>query len=104
MIPGRYVDQQIAFVGINNAVYRRNYLMMARADLRWSFYKNMYATATADYSYDFVNFRQFSSGENVWGVGLEYAYDSVVGPIRANLHWNTLTKKVGFYLSVGYDF
>ncbi len=104
MIPGRYVDQQIAFVGINNAVYRRNYLMTARADLRWNFYKNMYATAISEYSYDFTHFSEFNKGQNVWGVGLEYAYDSIVGPLRANLHWNTLTKKVGFYVSLGFDF
>ncbi len=104
LIPGRYVDQQIAFIGINNAVYRRNYLMTARVDLRWNFFKNMYATATGNYGYDFVNFQRFTQGQSVWGVGLEYAYDSIVGPLRANLHWNTLTKKVGFYLSLGYDF
>ena len=104
LIPGRYVDHQIAFVGINNAVYRQNYLMTARTDLRWNFLKNQYATLTGSYAYDFEDFTRFVNGRHVWGVGLEYAYDSIVGPIRANLHWNSLTKKPGFYVSVGYDF
>ena len=104
VLPGRYVDQQISFIGINNAVYRRNFLIMGRADFRWNFYKNMYATATSEYSYDFTHFREFNKGQNVWGFGLEYAYDSFVGPLKANLHWNTLTKKVGFYVSLGFDF
>ena len=104
MIPGRYVDQQMAFVGLNNAAYRRNYLMMARADLRWNFYKNCYAIATADYAYDFDDFTRFMKGQSVWGVGLGAAYDSIVGPIRLNFHWNTLTKKFGVYVSAGFDF
>ena len=103
-IRGRYVDQQIPFVGINNAVYRRNYLMMARADLRWNCYKNLYATLISDYSYDFEDFRNFMKGQNVWGVGIECAYDSIVGPLKACFHWNTLTKKPGFYVSLGVDF
>ena len=103
-IRGRYVDQQIPFIGINNAVYRRNYLMMARGDLRWNCYKNLYATLIADYSYDFEDFRKFMKGQNVWGVGIECAYDSIVGPLKACFHWNTLTQKPGFYVSLGVDF
>ena len=40
----------------------------------------------------------------LFGAGVEYAYNSIVGPIRADLHWSNITRSVGFYLSLGYDF
>ena len=39
-----------------------------------------------------------------FGVALEYAYKSIVGPIRFNLHWSDITESVGFYLGIGLDF
>ena len=39
-----------------------------------------------------------------YGLALEYAYNSIVGPIRANIHWSDLVNAPGFYLAIGYDF
>ena len=36
----------------------------------------------------------------LFGAGVEYAYNSIVGPIRADLHWSNITRSVGFYLSL----
>ena len=35
---------------------------------------------------------------------ISLAYDSVVGPLKAQVFWSSLTRKVGAYLSVGFDF
>ncbi|MBQ9891908.1 MAG: patatin-like phospholipase family protein [Bacteroidales bacterium] len=104
VMDGRYIDQQVAFIGLNNAAYMRNYLMLMRLDFRWKFLKNNYITATANYLRDFDDFRSFSAGGDVLGFGVEYAYNSIVGPLKANFHWNSLTKRPGFYLSLGFDF
>ena len=103
-IEGRYLDQQIAFMGVDNAAFTRNYLVTARLDLRYRFLRNNYFTLTGNYARDFVSFKQFSEGRNLYGVGLEYAYDSIIGPIKGNIHWSNLYKKVGFYISIGFDF
>ena len=50
------------------------------------------------------SFRQFETGENLYGFGLGYAYDTIVGPFKAIVHWSTMTRKVGAYLSLGFDF
>ena len=55
-------------------------------------------------SYDFNNFGEFEHGEHVLGAGLEYAYNSVLGPLKATLHWSSVTKSVGLYLAVGFNF
>ena len=39
-----------------------------------------------------------------FGFALEYAYNSIVGPIRANVHWSDISHSIGFYLGIGFDF
>jgi NTE family protein len=101
---GRYVDHQLPFIGINNAAFRRNNLVVLRSDLRYEIFRNNYITAAFNYSRDFFSFRQFETGENLYGFGLGYAYDTVVGPFKALVHWSSMTRKVGAYLSLGFDF
>ena len=103
-LKGRYVDHQIPFMGIDNAAFRRNYMIVARMDARVRLGINHYVTGIFNYERDFYNFNQFEEGENVYGFGLSYAYNTVVGPLKANLSWSTLTKKVGFYVALGFDF
>ena len=101
---GRYVDHQMPFIGIANAAFRRNNLVVLRADLRYQFLKNNYLTAVFNYSRDFYSFRKFETGENLYGAGLGYAYDSIVGPLKAQVFWSSLTRRVGAYVSLGFDF
>ena len=103
-MPGRYVDHQLPFIGINNAAFRRNDLVVLRTDLRYQLARNNYLTATVNYARDFYSFRQFETGENTWGFGLGYAYDTIVGPFKAILHWSTMTQGIGAYFSLGFDF
>ena len=101
---GRYVDHQIPFIGIGNASFRRNNLVVLRTDLRFELARNNYLTAMANYSRDFYSFNQFETGEDIWGFGFGYAYNTVVGPFKAQVHWSSMTRKVGLYLSLGFDF
>ena len=103
-MPGRYVDHQLPFIGINNAAFRRNYLVVVRSDFRYRLAANHYVAAMVNYSRDFYSFNQFETGEDIWGVGLGYAYDTIVGPFKAILHWSTMTRTLGAYLSLGFDF
>ena len=101
---GRYVDHQLPFIGINNAAFRRNNLVVLRTDFRYEFLRNNYITAAFNYSRDFYSFRQFETGVDLFGCGLGYAYDTVIGPLKAIVHWSSMTRKVGAYLSLGFDF
>ena len=101
---GRYADQQLPFIGLNNAAFRRNHMILFRNDFQWQFARNNYLTAMFNYNRDFSSFKDFKGGTDIFGVGLGYAWDTIVGPIRATVHWSTLTKKVGFYAGVGFDF
>lgn len=101
---GKYVDQQIPFVGLTNSAFTRNCLAIARLDARVRLWKNHYVSLMGNVGYDFVGFSQFTEGEFVGGAGLSYAYNSIFGPLKLQVHWSNLTQSVGAYLSLGYNF
>ena len=103
--PGRYLEQQIPFVGINGAYIVRNQLALLRLDARFRLWKNHYVALMGNGGYTFDAFNKgIAEGNWLGGVGLGYAYNSIVGPLKATLHWSNVTNKVGFYLSLGYHF
>ena len=101
---GRYVSHQIPFAGIDNAAFRRNYLVSVGADARLNIARNHYITGRWNWAYDFYNFSQFESGEMVNGFAAGYTYNSIIGPLSLWGHWSSLTDRYGVYLSIGLDF
>lgn len=103
-MPGRYVDQQMPFVGINNMSAMKNILTVYRADLRVRVAKNHYVTGIVNYARDCDRFVDYAVGPGYIGAALEYSFDTIFGPLSANVHWSDMTGKVGFYISAGYSF
>jgi len=103
-LAGRYVDQQMPFVGITNLSAMKNILTIYRTDFRVRLMKNHYLTGIVNYARDCDFFREYSVGSGYFGAAFEYSYDTIFGPFSANVHWSNITGKVGFYLSAGYNF
>ena len=103
-LPGRFVDQQVPFIGVTNLVAMENIMTMARADFRVDLLKNHYLTAIVNYVHDSEFFSGYVNGKGNFGAGIEYSFDTIFGPLSANIHWSDLTKKVGLYLSAGFNF
>lgn len=103
-LPGRFVDQQVPFIGVTNLVAMENIMTMARADFRIALHKNHYLTAIVNYVHDSEFFSEYVNGTGNFGAGIEYSFDTIFGPLSANIHWSDLTKKVGVYLSAGFNF
>lgn len=103
-LAGRYVDQQIPFIGITNLSLMKNILTVFRTDFRYRIAKNHYVTGILNYARDCDHFVHYVDGLGYFGAGVEYAYDTIFGPIKANVHWSNITNKVGLYLSAGYNF
>ncbi len=103
-LAGRYVDQQIPFIGINNLSAMKNILTTFRTDYRFRLAKNHYITGIVNYARDCDRFKEYTRGLGYFGAGAEYSYDTIFGPITFNVHWSNLTNKVGVYLSAGYSF
>ena len=103
-LPGRYVDQQIPFLGITNMSAMKNILTVFRTDYRFRLAKNHYITGIVNYARDCDQFRDYAQGAGYFGAAAEYSYDTIFGPLSFNVHWSNMTNKVGFYLSAGYNF
>ena len=103
-IAGRYIDQQIPFMGVNNLALSRNILTVFRTDFRFNVARNHYVSGIVNYARDSDDFSSYTQGLGIFGAGVEYAYDTVFGPLSASLHWSSLTHKMGFYVGFGYYF
>ena len=103
-LPGRYVDQQMPFIGANHLSAMKNILTLYRTDFRFRLAKNHYLTGIINYARDCDYFSNYVKGLGYFGAGAEYSFDTVFGPLTANIHWSNLTNKVGFYLSAGFNF
>ena len=103
-LPARYLDQQMPFVGVTHLSAMKNILTIYRADLRFKMAKNHYLTGIVNYLRDSDSFKTYADGPGYIGAAVEYSYDTIFGPLSANVHWSDLTGKVGFYISAGYNF
>ena len=103
-LPGRYVDQQIPFLGITNLYAMKNILTVFRTDFRFRIARNHYITGILNYARDCDLFKDYVQGLGYFGAAAEYSYDTIFGPLSLNVHWSNLTQKAGFYLSAGYNF
>lgn len=107
-VPGRYLDHQLAFVGLNNPMRVGNLAATARLDLRYHFADKFYAYLIANYLVAADQLGHFyseaSDFHDMLGVALRLAYDSPIGPVAVDLHWNDFTSRLGAYLNIGYVF
>ena len=103
-MPGRYVDQQMPFIGVNNLSAMKNILTVFRTDFRFKVLKNNYVTAILNYARDCDRLEDYGVGDGYIGAAVEYSYDTIFGPLSFNVHWSNLTNVVGIYLSAGFSF
>ena len=115
---GRYLDQQLPFVGLNKISFAFNNLAIARADIRVRVHKNHYLTAMFNYgrsSIDMKNFFKKSdtllwselynyNASNWWGAGIRYSIDTKVGPVNFDVSTSNISRNVNLYFSFGYYF
>lgn len=104
--PGRYMPQQLPFIGVNYANVVYNSVAVGRVGLR-------YRIAGKHYVYGIVNYLRsapafegifMDNGIGRWGVGAKYSYDSPIGPLSFNVHWSDFDHRAGAYVSLGHYF
>ena len=101
---GRYLEQQLPFVGLTEARLMDPYLVLARMDVRYRIGRNHYAALMGNAAYDFKGLSLLPEGNLSWGIGLGYSYNSITGPFKAQLYWSSVNRRLGAYLSYGFNF
>ena len=107
MLRGRYLDQQIPFVGIGNALYMANMLGVFHSNLRYRLSQNNYIEALSSFAIhgdSSMGIPGTDALETVSGSGLFYSYNSIAGPLKAGFYWSSLSRKMSFYVGFGFDF
>ena len=103
-LAGRYLDQQIPFLGFGYTHVFQNVLSTASLDARFRFLDNHYIFASGAWSLDFQGLEDMFEPHSVIGARLGYAYNSFIGPLAFNLFWSDYTQRVGASISIGYNF
>jgi NTE family protein len=103
-IYGRYIEQQIPFIGINGTAILQDYMGLARLVARLQVARNHYLSLMGNATYDFDEIKDIGQGRWLYGVGAGYGFNTIAGPLKAQLFWSNLTKRVGIYVSFGYTF
>ena len=115
---GRYIDQQLPFIGLNKISLAFNNVAILRADIRTRLFRNHYLTAMFNYARSSVDMKNFFkesdtlewpefydyNASNWWGAGVRYSIDSKIGPMSFDITSSNISKKVNLYFSIGYYF
>jgi NTE family protein len=106
-IAGRYMPQQIPFVGINRAELASATLIVAGLQFRQRILKNQYILVTGNYGRSSDKLSQLFESMHSYdlvGTGIGYMYNSFLGPLEIQLNWSNQTKKLGWYAGFGFVF
>lgn len=105
-LPGRMLEQQIPFIGLNGAYIAYNHAAVVNLDLRVNPLKNLYISVQGGCFKEIQSLKDLGSDimPSYWGAGLELGYNTFAGPVKANVKWSDLTGRFEFYTSIGFDF
>lgn len=103
-IPGRYMPQQLPFIGLHDLELFDNSLMNFQVSFRYRLGRNHYLYAMGNYAKQHDNFFKILQGGDIWGGGIKYSYNSFVGPIELMLDLSNWDNKIGGYFNLGYYF
>lgn len=103
-VAGRYVSQQLPFYGIHNLQLFENSVLVGRMALRYRLGMRHYVILTGNYAKQAENFFKLFQGDDIWGGGASYAYNSIIGPISVTFDLSNWDKKLGVYFNLGFYF
>lgn len=115
---GRYIDQQIPFIGLNKISLAFNNVAIARLDIRTRLFRSHYLTAIINYARSSIDLKNFfsNSGDllwnglydynasNWWGAGIRYSIETKIGPLSIDISSSNISHKAQLYFSLGHYF
>lgn len=104
-IPGRYLKSQIPFIGLNYATALNSKMIKLGLEVKYRLNERSYLHWITDLVKDSEKLDKelILNGSSLFGTGIQYSYNSMLGPLKANVHWSNLSG-FGAYLSFGFDF
>ena len=101
---GKFMSQQLPFYGILNPIIVGKFLAIGGLDLRGNIGQAHHVYLGGNYAFQGNDVKSVLEQDNFWGVRLGYTFNSKAGPLSFNVHYSDFTRKVGVYISLGYNF
>ena len=103
-LPHRYLRQQMPFTGIVGSEFMERHLTIMHFELRQRLLPDIYASGIINYAYSSNHLLRSTEQRDTWGVGIQLAYDTTIGPLALCAHWSDLYHQFGFYFTLGLEF
>lgn len=115
---GKFIDQQVPFIGLNKLSYEFNNLAVLRTDFRVRLINRQYLTAMFNYGRSGIDIQNFfkddgvpqwdyyydTNSGNAWGAGLRYSIDTNIGPLSFDISSSNISPTVNMFFCLGYYF
>ncbi len=101
---GRYVYQQLPFIGINGTEIMDKALLVGSLKLRQRMGAIHYLTLTANYALNASRLDRLLKEKTLFGCGVGYGMDSMFGPLEASMNYVNRSNTLSFYINLGYKF
>ncbi|MBO4811756.1 MAG: patatin-like phospholipase family protein [Prevotella sp.] len=101
---GHYVEQQMPFAGIGNMEYVDHQFVAAQLQAQERIGSNSYVLLRVAGAQQADHLRNLLDRSTLLGGQIAYYYNTIIGPVGANVGYSNRTKKPYFYLNLGYEF
>lgn len=101
---GKYLSQQLPFAGIGNTQEMDKAIVIAGLKLTERIKGQQYITFWGNAALSNNRIEKLGSGKFIYGMALKYGYVTKFGPIETSLGYSGNSKKVDFYVNLGYYF
>jgi len=102
---GRYVEQQMPFIGLVHPEICDNSLIIASLKARQRMGASHYLTLTGNYAITSDMPKDLLRNERIYGGGIGYGYDSIGGPLEISFNYaGSRSNEVSTYINLGFKF
>ena len=101
---GHYIEQQMPFAGIGNMEYVDHHFVAVQLQAQQRMGKNNYVLLRLAGAQQASDLKELFDYRSMLGVQGAYYYNTIFGPVGATLGYSNYTKKVYFFINLGYEF
>lgn len=103
-IIGRYMPQQLPFVGISNIELVEKSILASNCKLRYKIFGEHYLSLSGNIALTDNKLQDVLGGELIYGIGIGYGFNSKLGPLEATVGYSGYTDKINCFANLGFYF
>lgn len=97
----KLLDYHLPFIGVSRVIFIKDKAIITKLELRAKLSPNNYLSLVVNGATHFNKFADWKTRELIGGYGLNYSYNSFIGPIDFLVSTSDYTKKFNVFVNVG---